>query len=204
MDLDWTSQLADQLDWQWDNSLRPKLAGLTDDEYLWEPVAGCWNVRPRSSGAPVEPGGEAGGGTRAPGSGPYTVDFAWPEPDPPPVTTIAWRLAHVIVGVFGMRAANHFGAPPVSYDNFPYAGTAQQALTQLDQTYTDWRDGVRALSAAELARPCGAAEGPFSAYPLATLVLHINREALHHGAEILLLRDLYRNRGTLAPGRDVG
>jgi hypothetical protein len=29
---------------------------------------------------------------------------------------------------------------------------------------------------------------------MATLVLHINREALHHGAEIALLRDLYANR----------
>ena len=29
---------------------------------------------------------------------------------------------------------------------------------------------------------------------MATLVLHINREALHHGAEISLLRDLYANR----------
>jgi hypothetical protein len=27
---------------------------------------------------------------------------------------------------------------------------------------------------------------------MAALVLHINREALHHGAEIALLRDLYR------------
>ncbi len=27
---------------------------------------------------------------------------------------------------------------------------------------------------------------------MAELVLHINREAIHHGAEILLLRDLYR------------
>ena len=27
---------------------------------------------------------------------------------------------------------------------------------------------------------------------MASLVLHINREALHHGAEIALLRDLYR------------
>jgi hypothetical protein len=25
-------------------------------------------------------------------------------------------------------------------------------------------------------------------------VLHIHREVLHHGAEILLLRDLFRNR----------
>jgi hypothetical protein len=29
---------------------------------------------------------------------------------------------------------------------------------------------------------------------MAALVLHINRETLHHGAEIALLRDLYANR----------
>jgi hypothetical protein len=29
---------------------------------------------------------------------------------------------------------------------------------------------------------------------MATLVLHVNREVLHHGAEIALLRDLYRWR----------
>jgi hypothetical protein len=28
---------------------------------------------------------------------------------------------------------------------------------------------------------------------MATLILHINREVIHHGAEIALLRDLYRN-----------
>jgi DinB family protein len=187
VELDWTSQLADQLDWHWDNHLRPKLAGLTDEEYLWEPVAGCWSVRPRPAGD-----------TRAPGSGAFTIDFAWPEPPGPPTTTIAWRLAHVIVGVFGMRAASHFAGAPISYDTFPYAGTAAQALEQLDTTYASWRQGVRTLSSAELASPCGPAEGPYSEYPMATLVLHINREALHHGAEILLLRDLYRNRSTLA------
>jgi hypothetical protein len=190
VNIDWTAQLADQLDWQWENYLRPKLEGLTDDEYRWEPVEGCWTVRLRRDGAPGEPG-----------TGPYTVDFAWPEPTPPPVTTIAWRLAHVIVGVFGMRAANHFGASPVSFDDFPYAGTADQALDQLDETYHSWRDGVRGLTAADLGRPCGTTEGPFSAYPLAALVLHINREALHHGAEILLLRDLYRSRETLGRHR---
>lgn len=29
-------------------------------------------------------------------------------------------------------------------------------------------------------------------YPMAALVLHISREVIHHGAEICLLRDLYR------------
>jgi hypothetical protein len=30
---------------------------------------------------------------------------------------------------------------------------------------------------------------------MATLVLHINRELIHHGAEIALLRDLWAHRG---------
>ena len=45
-----------------------------------------------------------------------------------------------------------------------------------------------------LGRPCGPAEGPFADAPLAALVQHINREVIHHGAEIALLRDLYRAR----------
>jgi hypothetical protein len=31
---------------------------------------------------------------------------------------------------------------------------------------------------------------------MAALVLHIHREAIHHGAEVALLRDLYRHRGS--------
>ena len=52
-----------------------------------------------------------------------------PEPEPPPVTTIAWRLAHVIVGVFGERNHSHFDGPEISYPTFAYAGTADEALT---------------------------------------------------------------------------
>ncbi len=54
---------------------------------------------------------------------------------------------------------------------------------------------MAALGEEELARPCGPAEGPFAEAPLADLVLHINREMIHHGAEICLLRDLYLRRG---------
>ena len=111
-----------------------------------------------------------------------------------PVTTIAWRLAHLIVGVFGTRVASHFGGPPLDYMTFHYAGTAAQALQQLDDVYAAWVAGVRGLGEAELARPCGPAEDYFAEYPMAALVLHINRETLHHGAEIALLRDLYANR----------
>ncbi|PRC44551.1 serine/arginine repetitive matrix protein 1, partial [Mycobacterium sp. ITM-2017-0098] len=31
------SQLAEQLDWHWTGQLRPRLDGLTDDEYFFEP-----------------------------------------------------------------------------------------------------------------------------------------------------------------------
>ncbi|SNR61686.1 DinB superfamily protein [Haloechinothrix alba] len=184
MDTDTTYQLHRQLDWHWKEHLRPRLDGLTDEEYFWEPVPGCWNVRPRgTSQAPITGG-----------SGEYTIDFAFPEPDPPPVTTIAWRLGHVIVGVFGVRAASHFGGPAVDYQSFTYAGSAREALRQLDEAYAAWQEGVRGLDGAALAAPVGEAEGEWAARPMLELVLHINREAIHHGAEILLLRDLFRHR----------
>ena len=164
--LDVTAELLAQLEWHWSIQLRPRLNGLTDDEYLWEPAQ--------------------------PGSGPFTVDFAYPEPDPPPVTTIAWRLAHIVVGVLGMRVASHFGGPPVDYQSHAYAGTAADALAQLDDAHAAWVGGVRGLDAAALAAPCGPAEGPYAELSMAALVLHINREVIHHGAEVALLRDLYR------------
>ena len=176
MDLDWNTALHEQLDWHWANHLRPRLDGLTDEEYFWEPVPGCWTVRVGDDGR-------------------TSIDWAHPAPKPAPVTTIAWRLAHVIVGCFGLRAAAHFGGPPTGFDTHPYASTAAQALDQLDESYEVWSSGVRGLGEKGLARPCGPAEGPFAAHPMAHLVMHINREAIHHGAEIALLRDLWANRG---------
>jgi DinB superfamily len=185
MDLDWNEQLVDQLDWHWRNQIRNRLDGLTDEEYFWEPVPGCWNIRPRgTSAAPI-----------AAGSGDYVVEYAFPEPDPPPVTTIAWRLAHIIVGCLGQRVASHFGGPPAEYETFEYAGTAGQALGQLDEAYAAWVKGVRGLDADGLARPVGPAEGPWAEHPMAGLVLHINKEVIHHAAEIALLRDLYLRKG---------
>ena len=179
--VDWSLQLHDQLDFHWQHLFRPRLEGLTDEEYLWEPVADCWSIRPReacASPAPI-------------GAGSWRRDDADDEPDPAPVTTIAWRLAHLTVEVLAMRTASHFGGPPADYDTWEYAGTAVGALAQLDQQYAAWSSGVAALDEAGLARPCGEAEGPFATYPLAALVLHINREMIHHGAEICLLRDVH-------------
>lgn len=180
----WTERLLWQLTYHWDAALRPKLETLTDDEYFWEPVPGCWNIRPRGEATTPMSGG----------GGELVADFAFPEPSPPPVTTISWRLAHLIVGVFGMRNAIHFGGPPADYLTWEYAPTARQALTQLNEAYARWTAGVAALDADGLERPIGPDEGEWAEHPYADLILHIHREVLHHGAEVLLLRDLYRSR----------
>lgn len=182
--MDLTTTLLEQLTWHWEHQLRPRLDGLTDDEYRWEPAPGAWSIRPR---------GEAGTAMAA-GAGDFVADFQLPEPEPAPITTIAWRLGHLIVGVLGMRSASHFGGPPVEYPTAEWAGTAAGALAQLDDAYQRWVRGVAGLDGAALARPCGEAEGEHGHLPMAALVLHITREVIHHGAEVALLRDLYAHR----------
>src|SRR6478609_7237811 len=87
MGIDWNRELIDQLESHWRLRLRPRLDGLTDDEYFWEPVADCWSIRRRgASSAPTSFG-----------AGEFTIDYGEPPHDPEPVTTIAWRLAHVIL-----------------------------------------------------------------------------------------------------------
>jgi hypothetical protein len=148
-----------------------------------------WSVRPRAEAVSSHAGG----------AGELVADIAFPEPEPAPLTSIAWRLAHLSVGVFGIRASAHFGDGSTTYQDTAWPTTAEAALAFLDQQYSLWLKGIRELGPDDLARPCGPAEGPWAAYPFAALILHINREALHHGAEVLLLRDLYR---TSKAGRD--
>ncbi|MDO5681427.1 MAG: DinB family protein [Propionibacteriaceae bacterium] len=107
------------------------------------------------------------------------------------MTTIAWRLGHVIVGVLAMRNAGHFGRAETDYFQWEYAGTAAEALAQLDAEYALWITGIRGLGEEGLDAPCGEAEGEWADHPMIVLVLHITREIIHHGAEIALLRDLY-------------
>jgi DinB family protein len=185
MDMDWAAELAEQLDWHWKFQLRPRLDGLTDREYFWEPVADCWNIRREHEVRT----------SQSSGSGDYRLEFEWPEPDRVPVTTIAWRLGHIISGCLLQRSADHFGGEPYDRDSHPFAGTAAEALAQVDAAYQRWNDGVRAMDHEALISPCGPAEGPFHASPMSSLVLHINRELIHHGAELALLRDLYLREG---------
>lgn len=191
----WNRMIREQLSQHWEHQVRERLQGLGDAEYFWEPVPGAWSVRPRGTGtAPVQ----GGGGT-------MTIDFAFPVPVPPPFTTIAWRLGHVIVGVLAMRNAALFGREPTDYQSFDYAATADDALTQLDREYAAWQAGVESLGEDGLLRRLGGTEVGHEEFSHADLVLHINREVIHHLAEVCLLRDLYAHGHTdTGPGLREG
>lgn len=175
----WNDVLRDQIEWHWKHQLRPRLEGLTDEEYFWNPSPESWSVRPRgTSNAPIQGG-----------SGEMLIDYAFPAPDPAPFTTIAWRLGHVIVGVLAMRNASHFGRDATDYQSFEYASTAQEALDQLDAEYAIWIAGVKSLGEEGLHQACG--EHDFEEDSMARLILHIHRELIHHLSEVSLLRDLH-------------
>ncbi len=181
MEIDWNAEVVDQMDSHWRNRLRPRLDGLTDDEYFWEPVPGCWSLRRRGeSPAPISPG-----------SGEFTMDYAEPPHDREPVTTIAWRLAHII-DVLGPSTAPRFKIRTSDRTSIEYAGSAQAALRQLDEGYASMINDVRSLGVTGLARPQGAlSPAQFADVPIARKVMYGHVEVIHHGAEICLLRDLY-------------
>lgn len=179
MDVDWNAELVDQLEEHWHGQLRPRLDGLTDEEYFWQPVPGCWTLSRRgASSAPLSLG-----------EGEFTMDYADPRHEPEPVTTIAWRLAHLL-DVFGPPSASHFDGTQHPYADYP--GNAEAALRRLDDGHDAWVSDLRSLGTEGLARPQGPSAPPqYANAPMAKLIMHIHREVIHHGAEVCLLRDLY-------------
>jgi hypothetical protein len=175
-----TGLLLDQLDFYLQAHLFPRLEGLQDEEYLWEPVPDCWSI--------VE------------GPGGWELQQSSPEPDPPPVTTIAWRLSHIAASNIGTRANAFFGdieAPAgVTFNDRRYTppvpSSAAAAIALLHEVWERWRDGLACLGDDRLLAPIGPFGGWFADEPLAALVLHVSRETMHHGGEIGVLRDLYR------------
>ena len=137
-----------------------RLQGLTDDEALWEPVAGCWTLR-------------CGAG------GNVTSDWS-PSPEPPPFTTIAWRLAHV-----GQSLRAHsrrlYGLGDFSFDTVALPMDAAGLVAFVGAGFDLWRAGAGVKSEA------GAMTGE-----LATEVIGLTDHAREHTVEVGVIRALYR------------
>ncbi|WP_242494989.1 DinB family protein [Nocardioides zhouii] len=106
------------------------------------------------------------------------------------MTTIAWRLGHLVEGLASMNGV-YFGGPRVDPDTYD-TGSAATTLARLDEEYAAWVAGVRGLGEAGLAEPQGDRSPPaFADAPVARVVLYTSVELIHHGAEVCLLRDLW-------------
>jgi hypothetical protein len=158
--------------------LTGRISGLTDDEYFWEPVTGCWSLRQGPDGRWHLDGGGGGG----------------PAPDPAPVTTIAWRLGHLGGLGIGGFANRRFGDGKLTIDQISFPPRASAVPGFLDEQYQAWRTGLTGLTPGEWSAPIGPAWGPYADTSTVDLALHVLDELIHHGAEVGLLRDLYLHR----------
>ncbi|GAA1580178.1 DinB family protein [Kribbella sancticallisti] len=164
------------------------LAGIQEDEFFWEPVAHCWTVHDRSERRAAH----------ADGAGRWVIDYEIPEPSPAPVTTIAWRTVHI--GAVNYLYWDYaFGPATASFD-LEMPGDADTAIVWLQASQ---RPLVEALSnlptddALDDQVPTNWGE----LMPVSRIFTTLVNEQVHHGAEISLLRDLYRNRETLGTAR---
>ena len=193
--MDWTLESADsapidalkavvgQLEVWWYGSVTHRMAGLTDDEFFWKPVPDAWCLTRRDDGLFYE---------WPPGSQDASIV--------PPVTTIAWRLSHIAQGCFVDRWHTYFGPAKLDWTQQPFPDNAADALAYMEQWKQRWCDAVLSIGDDGLWRKMGDTQDDMWAMqmgledPFIGLLLHVNREVMHHGAEICLLRDLYRAR----------
>ncbi|WCD84474.1 hypothetical protein KPP03845_100797 [Streptomyces xanthophaeus] len=166
-----------------------RVGPMTDEEYLWEPVPGCWTVRRRTDG----PGPRA---TLLAGAGDWGRDAAaYPHPWPPPFTTLAWRLSHISEMVT-LRADHTAGRHALTRDDHVVPGDAAGAVAAFEEGAAAWRKALLGVDDAALDTVgyCTYPHGSDAEEPFVDIVWWVNQELLHHGAEIALLRDLYRAR----------
>ncbi|GAB2678990.1 DinB family protein [Thalassiella azotivora] len=191
-DFDWSileqrslvAMLRGQLGFSWWD-LDRRLDGLTDDELRWEPAPGACGVRPRGQSPSPRPAGQ----------GTHQLDYGYDSVEgPPPLRTIGWLVAH-LTEVFTERWDWTFGEHRLRVDDLTFHTEAAPAVAGLREAVTRWRDRVDALTE-EQALTVGLSRATEidAAAPFGHLVLHLNRELIHHGAEIMVLRDLYRVR----------
>jgi hypothetical protein len=183
------------LDRAWDH--------LTDDEFFWEPFATSWSIRRAGECTTPDPFG----------AGDWRADFAIPEPDPVPMTTIAWLYWHIGSLPGRLCELDFFGGAHTMASGWTSPYLAHHPMfTSAAEAVAALRDGWGRLRAAieraddtqlELTSPgySYAAEPPRGGLcvlgppgpprPATRFIAGALNEIGHHGTQIGVLRDLY-------------
>jgi DinB superfamily len=144
------------------------LSALVEDDFLWEPAALTWTVRPDPSGS-------------------WRPDWADTEPDPLPVPTIGWLSWHI--DFWWSVAIDHlFGRPPRERTDITWPGSGAAAVARIRELGRQWREVVAGLTADDLRRPSPFPWGPDAGYTVANTALWVNIELTKNIAEIGQLR----------------
>jgi hypothetical protein len=128
------------------------------------------------------------------GPGEWQIDDAPGDPDPTPVTTIAWRLGHLHLDFAGTWEWTFGGRRQPPAELVDFSPSAAVALERFWATMDRWRDSVAAVTPEQL-DTVGYSQYSYSdaaELPFITVIWAGNLEFIHHMAEIALLRDLYR------------
>jgi hypothetical protein len=170
-------------------SLLGRIRGLTDAEYFWEPVDNCWSVRRRDDAR----------GVQMFGSGEWRLEYqALPlsSAEPPPFTTIAWRVAHLASGM-ALRADWAVGSKSLEFDTVEMPGSAEAGIAALERSASEWREALTTATTDADLDQVGRSAFPWGLdpdLPFIEIVWWVNKEVIHHGAEIAVLRDLWQWR----------
>ena len=164
---------------------RVRLDGLSESELTWEPHPGMWSIRLRGEATSSDAYG--------PGSHVLDRDLGLDPFSGGPLTTAGWRVGH-LVSCYAGRWEWTFGdrtTPPDDLVDFR-ADTAlvERLWDEIDR----WTTAVEALAddALDQVGRSQYPQGMDSELPFITIVRWMNRETIHHLAEVALLRDLHR------------
>jgi len=171
---------------QWDymqGVLDERLGGLTDEEYLWQPVERMLSVRmvdgrPTPDAFGMEPSGAE----------------ALPR-------TIAWSVGHLGDGSWH-RADYLVGEHKLQPGDLTWPMTAAEGIAFMKDGLSRWRNGLDQMTDEDLDTVGRSAfpHGLDPQLPLIEIVWWVNKELLYHAGEIWLLRDMYAVRD----GRPTG
>ena len=158
------------------------LGSVSKDEFLWRPAEGAWSVHHRSDDCPIP----------ADGSGDWVIDYVWPDPDPAPVTTMAWRAVHV-ASVNWMYWEYAFGPGELTFPALDLPQPAPEHVARwLEQSQGKLIEAMGSLEDSDLDEERNTNWG--EQWPTRQLFKTLIHEQVHHGAEMSLLRDLWRAR----------
>jgi hypothetical protein len=157
------------MQWNYDR-LRARLEGLTDDEFFWEPIAGCWTIyqdRPAH----------------------WTYHYAIPDPKPAPLTSIGWQIVHLAT----CKVMYHewaFGPARLTFPELVIPHTAEGGIEMLDDGQQRLRNALAGLSDPHLDEPRKTNWGEL--WPAWRVFSAMADHDAFHGGAIGNLRDMYQ------------